>query len=184
MNVGEDGRVASLVFDRYDTNLSNLACSSKHFDRTACMRAIVAGVKHLQSLGYMHYDVRPGNIFYSARNKRFAIADFDIAHRFGDHLALKHGAADWNHKSARKEGMLAIPDLDWYTVEIFYFWIKMKGDGKPIEGETYSDNMMIETLARDTFEGEYFDILILLRDCDKHVTAMTGTYGVERGACS
>jgi hypothetical protein len=127
--VNSDNLVSSLVFDRYDMTLMDLVKYRHQFDGKACMRAIEKGLKHLHSLGYIHYDLKPENVFYSCRDKRFVLGDFDASQRIGARIQLKFGAEGWRPPFIVGENT-AHPECDWYGFKVLKFWLKKKGNGK------------------------------------------------------
>jgi serine/threonine protein kinase len=127
--VNADNLVSSLVFDRYDMTLMELVKYRYQFDGKACIRAIEKGLKHLHTLGYIHYDVKPENVFYSCRDKRFVLGDFDASQRIGAPIQLKFGAEGWRPPFIVGENV-AHPECDWYGFKVLKFWLKKKGNGK------------------------------------------------------
>jgi serine/threonine protein kinase len=127
--VNTNNLVSGIVFDRYDMTLYDLVEYRHQFDGKACIRAVEKGIKHLHSLGYIHYDLKPENILYSMRDKRFVLGDFDTSQRIGTRLELKHGAEGWRPPFVTKDDV-AHPEYDWYGVKVLKFWLKKKGNGK------------------------------------------------------
>jgi serine/threonine protein kinase len=127
--INTDNLVSSLVFDRYDMTLSDLVEYHHPFDGKACIRAVEKAIKHLHSLGYIHYDLKPENILYSMRDKRFVLGDFDASQRIGTRLQLKHGAEGWRPPIVIGDDV-AHPEYDWYGVKVLKFWLQKKGNGK------------------------------------------------------
>ncbi|KAH3976237.1 hypothetical protein HBI25_067950 [Parastagonospora nodorum] len=126
--VNEQGLVSSLVFERYDCTLIQLVRGHQQFDAEECFRTVESGVKHLHALGYIHYDLKPENIFYDMRSKRFVLGDFDAVQKIGVRLHLKHGAMGFIPEYTRTD--LARVECDWYGLEVLKFWLEKKGNGK------------------------------------------------------
>jgi serine/threonine protein kinase len=127
--VNENNLVSGLVFDRYDMTLGDLVNWRDQFDGKACIHAVEKGLKHLHSLGYIHFDLKPENVFYSCRDKRFVLGDFDASQRIGTRLQLKYGAEGWRPRIVPGDD-IAHPDCDWYGLKVLKFWLKKKGNGK------------------------------------------------------
>jgi hypothetical protein len=127
--VNENNLVSGLVFDRYDMTLGDLVNWRDQFDGKACIHAVEKGLKHLHSLGYIHFDLKPENVFYSCRDKRFVLGDFDASQRIGTRLQLKYGAEGWRPPIVPGDDIAHL-DCDWYGLKVLKFWLKKKGNGK------------------------------------------------------
>jgi serine/threonine protein kinase len=132
--VNSDNLVSGLVFNRHDWTLADLVNNRQSFDGKACIHAVEKGLKHLHSLGYIHYDLKPENIFYNVNDKQFVLGDFDASQRIGAKLDLKHGAEGWRPAITVRDD-IADPRCDWYGVKVLKFWLKKKGNGKAKKGE-------------------------------------------------
>ncbi|KAF2823823.1 hypothetical protein CC86DRAFT_60371 [Ophiobolus disseminans] len=155
VTVGAEGLVTGLVFDRYDATLFDLVHEGRRFDAVACICDVEAGIKHLHSLGYIHDDLKPDNIFYSTRTGRFVLGDFDSAHRIGSTLQLKHGAIGWHPKPKSKDEV-AVPGRDWYGFEVLKFWIQMKGGGNGRNDDVSPSTAEILEMATKMLERKVF----------------------------
>jgi tRNA A-37 threonylcarbamoyl transferase component Bud32 len=86
MTVNTPDLVTGLVFDRYDWDLAETVAAGHQFDGDACIRTVKRAVKHLHSLDYIHYHLKPENVFYNVHQNRFVLDDFDCVHRTGTKL--------------------------------------------------------------------------------------------------
>lgn len=136
VTVDRAGVVSALLFDRYDRTLSDMVRDRERFDADSCLGAVEVALKHLHSLGYIHYDPHPGNIFYSYRSRQFVLGDFDTAQFIGTQLQVKYGAPGW--RPALPDGRTtpnACAEHDWYGFEVLKFWLKKKGNGRANKGD-------------------------------------------------
>ncbi|RYG72831.1 protein kinase family protein [bacterium] len=56
------------------------------FDARRCLENIAAGISHFHSLGVVHSDIKPDNIFVDLKSSGrpiFVVGDFDSTHEFG-----------------------------------------------------------------------------------------------------
>ncbi|KAL5414007.1 hypothetical protein PMIN04_009218 [Paraphaeosphaeria minitans] len=96
-----EDRVIATVYRRYDTDLFNLIENSPFLDILASqpsnvwppvpspdyiMSAIHFGIRHIHSLGLVHCDIRPGNIFIDTHPMQVVIGDFDGTNTPGNQL--------------------------------------------------------------------------------------------------
>ena len=82
------------------------------------MDDIRAGIKHLHSLGMIHCDINPHNVFADVED--FVIGDFDSCTLEGDELGAKAGTDGWTSD----DFVLAQRENDWFgfaKIEQFLF---------------------------------------------------------------
>lgn len=114
----EDGRISELCFARYGKTLHQMIDDGDIFDRKACLDDIRAGIEHIHSLGMIHCDINPRNVF--ADVKGFVIGDFDSCALEGDELGEKAGTDGWTSD----DFVLAQRENDWFgfaKIEQFLF---------------------------------------------------------------
>jgi serine/threonine protein kinase len=111
--------VTGLVFERYETDLAKIILSGQRINIGKVIADVSAGLEHLHSLGFVHADVKPANIF---RNKkgRFVIGDFDSAHLLGRKYRIKGGTDGW----VDQEWEFAEYQHDWYGVQKVREWLE------------------------------------------------------------
>jgi serine/threonine protein kinase len=153
--VDKTGHVISLMFDRYDMDLGNLVKSGQCFDADACIRDVQNGVKHRHSLGLIHYDLKPANVFYSAHMDHFVLGDFDASQQIGTRIQLKRGAEAFR-PLITKSTDIACPAMDWYGVEVLKFWLRKKGNGKAERGAMLPKTRVILAEAAELVIGKQF----------------------------
>jgi serine/threonine protein kinase len=116
--VDEDGRISELCFARYRKTLNQMVKDGEIFDRKACLGDIRAGIEHLHSLGMIHCDINPHNVFTDVKD--FVIGDFDSCTLEGDELGAKAGTDGWTSD----DFVLARRENDWFgfaKIEQFLF---------------------------------------------------------------
>ncbi|KAF2111941.1 hypothetical protein BDV96DRAFT_462894, partial [Lophiotrema nucula] len=124
-------RIIGLCFKKYRCTLGDLVKQRKHFDAETCLASIEAGIHHFHSLGYVHCDIKPSNIFYSAdEGGQFVIGDFDSCIKIGHSGRWKCGTAGWS----RMYVSYATPDIDFSSLEKIRIWLEAKGFGHPADG--------------------------------------------------
>ncbi|RDL35432.1 uncharacterized protein BP5553_07363 [Venustampulla echinocandica] len=106
--IDEDGRISELCFSRHRKTLNQMVEDGEIFDRTACLDNITAGIKHLHSLGMIHCDINPHNVFADVED--FVIGDFDSCALEGDKLGAKAGTHGWTSD----DFVLAQRENDWF----------------------------------------------------------------------
>ncbi|KAG9234638.1 hypothetical protein BJ875DRAFT_509171 [Amylocarpus encephaloides] len=106
--IDEDGRISELCFARYGKTLDQMIKDGEIFDRKACLDDIRAGIDHLHSLGMIHCDINPHNVF--ADVKDFVIEDFDSCTLEGDDLGTKAGTDGWTSD----DFVLEQRENDWF----------------------------------------------------------------------
>jgi serine/threonine protein kinase len=88
------GRITGLVLDRLLITLEDrLKDGAREFDKESCMEGITAGVRHLNSLGLAHNDLKPSNIMLN-RDDKAVIIDFGSCRAFGETL-ITAGTRGW-----------------------------------------------------------------------------------------
>jgi hypothetical protein len=119
--VDDRGLVRALVFDRYDMTLKDMVYKVGNVDTAACLRDLESGLKHLHSLGVVHCDLKPTNIFVDLESNRFVIGDFDSVHGNGEEIDLKGGTEGWvlDDDIARFES-------DWFSLTLIRTWLEKK----------------------------------------------------------
>jgi serine/threonine protein kinase len=121
--------VSSLVFDRYDMTLGEMVRQRLAFDVDKCLQDIANGITHMHSLGLVHCDIKPENIFVDMHNQRFVVGDFDSAHRERDMLDKKGGTKGWVPLDEDTSN-LARKDIDYYSYTMLVVWLGRKGGGE------------------------------------------------------
>lgn len=91
--VVRDGRIRELCFRRYRVTLSQMLKDGTHFNKSACLSGIEAGVAHMHGLGLVHNDLNPSNIMMDG--DRPVIIDFDSCKPEGEKLGPKGGSDGW-----------------------------------------------------------------------------------------
>ncbi|KAH8805512.1 kinase-like domain-containing protein [Xylogone sp. PMI_703] len=92
----KNNRVVGILLKRYAATLQTRVegYGQPHCNRLSFFEAIVAGVKHLHSLGLAHNDLNPRNIMLDEGDKPIII-DMGSCKRFGVELH-EMGTPDWN----------------------------------------------------------------------------------------
>jgi hypothetical protein len=85
--------VFALGFERYDCSLHDLFHNHEHINIRKVLSDVEAGIKHIHSLGLVHCDIKPDNIF--VKEGRFVVGDFDSMHPVHNQLTMKMGTPDW-----------------------------------------------------------------------------------------
>ena len=89
----EDEKIKGLCFAKYGPNLMDRVRDGPPVDKASCLRDIRNGIEHLHSLGLIHCDINPSNIF--SDQERFVVGDFDSCTREGTKLGIKRGTYPW-----------------------------------------------------------------------------------------
>jgi hypothetical protein len=115
------GLARALVFDRYDMTLKDMVDKVGDINTAACLRDIESGLRHLHSLGVVHCDLKPPNIFVDLDSKRFVIGDFDSLHKQGEEIDLKGGTRGWT-----LDDNIARCENDWFSLAMIRAWLEKK----------------------------------------------------------
>jgi serine/threonine protein kinase len=92
--------VTILVYKKYNCNLDQAVRRGHPIDIAHCLRSIAAGLRHLHSIGLVHSDIKPENIFvlYPKAGKEMTvqhvIGDFHSVQNVGDVMMDKTGTPD------------------------------------------------------------------------------------------
>ena len=105
----------------------------------------------MHSLGLVHCDIKPSNIFVNIKDQRFVIGDFDSTHKVGARLEIKWGTAGWTPKAVQTAGRATF-EIDLYAFDMLKAWIKAKGNGKSVKGGRYMRTMNILEGAKKQME--------------------------------
>jgi serine/threonine protein kinase len=135
--------VTGLAFKRYEGTLHDLVRSDARFDAAKALADIEAGMRHIHSLGYVHGDLKPENIFYDG--DKFVVGDFDSCVKIATPYTLKVGTTGWAHPDP---GVYAWPSCDYYGLGQISYWLRKKGFGDPKEGEVYPSTCEILGLGK------------------------------------
>jgi serine/threonine protein kinase len=119
----ESSLVTSLMFDRYHMTLREFLYKGHHIDIPRCTRDIRNGIQHMHSLGFVHCDIKPDNIFVDLQNQRFVVGGFDSVHCEGARLNLKVGTVVWVPKG-EETADLARYQIDWYNLDMIKVWLE------------------------------------------------------------
>jgi serine/threonine protein kinase len=88
-------RVSGLILDRYDSSLYDIVRGGASFDAAKCMRHLKRAIEHLHSLGLVHCDIKPDNIFVRNSPEHYVLGDFDSTHYDDTFLGVKTGTPGW-----------------------------------------------------------------------------------------
>jgi serine/threonine protein kinase len=106
----------------------------KSFNVRYCLESIANGIEHLHSIGIVHNDIKPGNIFVKFMDQGFigpqqwVIGDFDSAQDTGALLMLKGGTKLWNRPKIIGRHYAEEGD-DWYGFQKVKKWLVMDMGG-------------------------------------------------------
>jgi len=94
--VVRSNRIIGLALTRYSVELGKRIKNgaSRPLDRTSCIHGIVAGLKHLHSLGLAHNDLNPWNIMLTEEDVP-VIIDYGSCRPVGD-ILYEGGTPGWN----------------------------------------------------------------------------------------
>lgn len=118
-------RVTKIVFKRYSSSLHDWVLKGKPVSLTDCLTSIVSGIKHMHSLGLVHCDIKPDNIFVDrvdSRHTYYVVGDFDSTAQKGSVYELKGGTSGWG-KDKEFDRDWVEEDDDWYAFEITKAWL-------------------------------------------------------------
>lgn len=110
---------------------------------TKCIQDIKSGIEYIYSLGLVHCDIKPENIFVDLQNHGFAVGDFDSVHCEGVALTLKTGTAGWVPEEADTSNTAGF-DIDWYSLAMIQSWseIKMSGGRESEDAWAHTTNIL------------------------------------------
>jgi hypothetical protein len=152
VDYGLDLGITALLFKRYDMNLSDLVCDDgRVFDAAKCLGDIRKGILHIHSLGYVHCDIKPENIFVDVKARLFVIGDFDSMQQQGALLDYKCGTPDWALEKADTRGYRVSFEQDWFGFAMVSAWVMEKGGGKRVRGRVYPSTKNILQRAKRKF---------------------------------
>jgi hypothetical protein len=142
--------ITALLFQRYAMTLGDLVYSSHTFDAEKCMQDVKKGIQHIHSLGYVHCDIKPENIFVDTKTRPhcFVVGDFDSMQEAGAQLKYKCGTDGWRPEDADDDNWTVDVSQDWFGLEMLRAWVREKGDGKPVQGRTYAKTSEILKRAK------------------------------------
>ncbi|KAI4639075.1 hypothetical protein J4E93_009565 [Alternaria ventricosa] len=152
VNYGMDQVITALLFRRYDTTLWDLIVESRVFDAENCIQGIRKGIQHIHSLGYVHCDIKPPNIFVDTRTQSFVVGDFDSMQKQGASLKYKCGTDGWALDRAGTSGYMVNVEQDWFGFDMVSAWVREKGNGKPVQGGEYAKTDDILARAKRAYE--------------------------------
>jgi serine/threonine protein kinase len=92
--------VTGLIFQRYQYTLVEIFDAKRPIPGVKIGRVpidkvvaeVKAGIEHTHSLGFVHYDIKPDNIFYTTKEDKFMVEDLDLCHVVDEGMWLKLGA--------------------------------------------------------------------------------------------
>jgi hypothetical protein len=88
-------RVSGLIFDRYDGSLQDNVRGGASFDAAKCLKHLKRAIGHLHSLGLVHCDIKPDNIFVRNSPEHYVLGDFDSTHYDDTFVGVKAGTPGW-----------------------------------------------------------------------------------------
>jgi serine/threonine protein kinase len=135
----EKKKVSSLVFDHYDMNLQEMVDEGHTIDMDKCLADVKKGIEHLQSLGFVHCDVKPDNIFVQLQTQRFVLGDFDATHRKGMSLTPNCGTPSWVPEDEKTQ-YVARSCIDWYSFDMLRAWLGEHCGGQRGQGHVPSQS--------------------------------------------
>jgi serine/threonine protein kinase len=118
-------RVVKIVFKRYSSSLHDWVLAGKPISLTECLTSIAHGIRHMHSLGLVHCDIKPDNIFVdsgSSRHISYVVGDFDSTALEGSVYELKGGTSGWTKDKEFDEDPVEEDD-DWYAFDITKKWL-------------------------------------------------------------
>jgi serine/threonine protein kinase len=137
-------RVSALVFDGYDGSLHDIVRDGASFDAAKCVRHLKRAIEHLHSLGLVHCDIKPDNIFVRNSPEHYILGDFDSTHYDDTFFGVKTGTLGWVPDEL-KTMCIALREIDWYSYDMVYAWLVQKGFGHPdLEREYPATSWILE----------------------------------------
>lgn len=127
-------RVEGIVLQKFHCDLKDLVPDHMNLAVAAtAIRDIEAGIKHMHSLGAIHCDIKPQNVFVrytltvyapgrQQRDVRFAVGDFDSVHARGATLLGKNGTIGWAPNE--EDADTATPELDFFGLAQIKRWLR------------------------------------------------------------
>ncbi|KAF2251522.1 hypothetical protein BU26DRAFT_563453 [Trematosphaeria pertusa] len=127
-------RVTDIVYKRYTCDLFHyVSCGLlRHRSQIShILAAVYAGMRHIHSLGFVHCDLRPENIFLTlgadagnaqAVIEEVVVGDLDAAVRIGEHVELKAATREW-WPEGFEWGDRARTELDEYSFACLGPWL-------------------------------------------------------------
>ena len=133
-----------LVLETMDESISGLVRKTKQLGYADSYRVylmISSGVRHMHNLGFMHRDLKPGNILcsqcYDVKSCIVKVADFGLATRYvkGRSNTLEVQTLYWRAPEVLLKDVEYTPALDIWSVALIY--LEMIGhDQSLIEGDS------------------------------------------------
>jgi serine/threonine protein kinase len=152
-------RVTKVVFKKYDCNLSEAVTNAHPVDIAHCLRSIAAGLEHLHSIGYVHSDIKPENIFVlylkadeedAETAAQYVVGDFDSVQVAGNILTGKAGTPGWARP--KKRGDVVDEADDWYAFGELKKWLIVFQDAYMMEfegiGKSFVEKKVMKGIAR------------------------------------
>lgn len=137
MDVAGEERVVRIAYQRYSMDLHRFVMLRRYLRPHhigPIMTGLLKGMRHLHSIGLVHCDLRPMNVFVSIERERdrngdvvlkeVVIGDFDASIPIGDTVSLKRASTDWWPEEAGDWGMEAEAWIDEWCLEKMWGWLK------------------------------------------------------------
>jgi len=121
-------RVLGIVYKRYDCSLYELVGRGEVFNVWYCLQCIADAIEHMHSLGIVHCDIKPHNVFVkklrrgAAEPYEWVVGDFDSAHDVGAAIKLKGGSRWWTRVKPAGANFAEKGD-DWYAFQKIKEWL-------------------------------------------------------------
>jgi hypothetical protein len=113
-------RVTCIIYKRYDTTLWDFVMTrTSSFNVRHCLESIAKSIEHLHSVGIVHNDIKPHNVFVTVKDQdlpeahHWVLGDYDSAHAPGFLLQLKGGTTPWARSKVIGVDIVEESD-DWY----------------------------------------------------------------------
>lgn len=139
--IGGEERVVRIAYQRYSMDLHTFVLMKRYLQPhhvPFLMQGIEKGMKHLHSLGLVHCDLRPMNVFVTFEEERdedghiilteVVIGDFDASVEVGEEVSLKRASKDW-WPTETEWGVKAEAWIDEWCLERMGKWLKEDGLG-------------------------------------------------------